>query len=398
MVLEGHHSRSVLPGRARRRLASLAGAMSRNNAGWWCEECRRSVKASANFCPTCGSAWGQTANTYASRQAWGDPRDWTAGWKQTPASGWQQRPKSPRKRSPGRHKGGKGKDATQPDGTQGKGKDKGKPASPAQAPTLESLPAPPTLPVGADKPGPPAPIPTEVSPEKAAYQQLLQLLAGQKESLPENVKQLVEQQSLAASQDNAKYLHKTVTAQAAARRELQKTRNARSSYMQAWSAYIGQLGTLLEEQIKTQQEQLELLDAQEMQWTGSLQEASATLARMANEGIKTEPREEEDMDMSEQKVDDAIALEQELQAQKEAQLKASQELLTALHATKAKAVEEAARAQKHATEGRGASRTPRRGGRQPDDAVPVDSSPDNPAAAKAETKLPAAALKPTPPQ
>ena len=350
------------------------------------------VKQSANFCPSCGGGWKQrTAQAYTAQVDWNAPATWQGGW--------HQRPKSPRKRSPGRPKGGKSKDQAgkEADKGQGKGKEQApKGANLPTAPTMEALPKPPAVPVNAAKPPPTGSTTTEPSPEQAALQQLLSALSGQKEHLPEGIRQLVEQQSLAANQDNAKHLHRTVTAQASARRELQKTRNARSAFMQSWSNYISQLRDLLEEQVKTQQEQLDILDQQEMQWAGRLQEESATLARLAAAGVSVGVKEEDeadDMEVGEQRVDDAIALEQELQRQKAEQQQAARQLLSALTATQEKAVEEAAKAQKHA-EGRQASRTPRRG--RTAESVAVDSSPEMQDATAKPPTLPAAALKPPP--
>ena len=409
MILEGHHSRSVLPAQARKRLQLQASTTMRSQGGWWCESCKRMVKQTANFCPTCGGAWGQTGpSTYANRPDWGATQ-WQGGWRQPSKGTWQQ-PKSPRRRpSPGRAKGGKAKEATAGpvDGGTAKGaKDhKGKGAAVPTAPAIETLPSPPSAPSGLDKVPPATPLQAEVSPEKAAYQQLLQALAGQKETLPEDIRRLVDQQSIAAGQDSAKSLHRTVTAQATARRELQRTRNARSTYMQAWSSYIGQLRDLLEEQVRNQQEHLEQLDTQEMQWSGRLQEASTTLTRLANEGFQAEIKEirdsESDMEMAEQRVDDAIALEQELRNQQAVQQQAAKDLLAALGNTRDQAAEEAAKAQRHATEGRAASRTPRRG-KTAENSVAVDSSPDATVVtgkdAKQGAKLPDAAVSKTPPQ
>ena len=282
------------------------------------------VKQSANYCPSCGGGWNQQVpvRAYSGNTSWSAASSW--------GDGWQQRPKSPRKRSPGRSKGGKGKDkqGTEAESGQGKGKDvPAKGAGSFSAPVVEALPKPPSLPTSAAKPPPTTSLSVEPSPEQAAYQQLLSALAGQKEQLPEGIRQMVEQQSLAANQDNAKHLHRTVTAQASARRELQKTRNARSAFMQGWSTYISQLKDLLEEQVKAQQEQLDALDQQEMQWAGRLQDASSTLARLASDGVAIGAKEEEvedEMEVGEQRVDDAIALEQELQRQKAEQQQAAQ--------------------------------------------------------------------------
>ncbi|CAE7249686.1 unnamed protein product [Symbiodinium sp. CCMP2592] len=190
------------------------------------------------------------------------------------------------------------------------------------------------------------------------------LLSSQKDSLPEQVRAVIDQQEMAGAQQKTRQLHKTVSAQAAAQKELQKIRSMRSQYLTAWGTYLGQLESLLEQQMADQAQQLEAMDQQELQWAASLQSATATLAKLTAGETKDGDSEEQAMDEEDTKIDAAVAMEQDLSRKRAAQQETGASLLEALKKAKQGADEEAENGAEVAAGGRQASRTPRRGSKQ----------------------------------
>ena len=214
----------------------------------------------------------------------------------------------------------------------------------------------------------------EANPEKAMLQKLMQALGQHQEALPESVRELIAAQGRTEVQDHTKTLHRTVSAQATARRELQKLQQSRVTFLAAWSSYIADLTSLVTKHVEEQSKALAEMDEQETAWGGKLQEATATLAKLASGGVKLETKkameveesEEAAAEMAEAKVDEAIATEQELQARRLLQQQSSLQLVEAWKQAQAKADQDLAN---HSKKERGSSRTPRREG-QPGGAEP----------------------------
>ena len=207
---------------------------------------------------------------------------------------------------------------------------------------------------------------TEVNPDRAILQRLVQALGQHQELLPEGVREILAVQGRTEVQDHTKSLHRTVSAQATARRELQRIQQGRAAFLASWNTYITDLTTLVTQQVNEQSKALADLDEQEATWGGRLQEATASLAKLANKGITPEPKTNmdlEDMDaieLAEVRVEEAIATEQERRDRRQQQQQSSFQLVEALKQAKEKAGKDLEEhGGKREREG---SRTPRRGG------------------------------------
>ena len=348
LVLETHHSKSTLPSRARRQLQSRLPAMQRNT-GWWCENCRRNVKQSANYCPACGGAW-QTCAAQPSYTG----RPPSVPWR---GQRWEDEPRSPRWRlpqSPRRRKGGeKGAKGNKDKDAKGKGKGKsGGEDSAKKPPTVEQLPpGPPTPAISQPKsipgsdPGP--------SQDKAQLDTLLGILAASSSTLPPAAQQMIAtiQENSVSSATKAK--HKAVAEQARAQQALAKTQAQRTAYLQAWQQYITQLASLLEGQIQEQTAILEDFDQAELAWTQTEHAATQQLAKLTND-VRESESAEKDAEEADQAVDMAIEQEQKLKAASEESQHAAKRMLHALTDMRNTAAEQLQKAS------RDGSRTPRR--------------------------------------
>ncbi|CAE7867369.1 unnamed protein product [Symbiodinium necroappetens] len=296
-------------------------------APWKCV-CGNTNKASAVYCASCGSKWDE--QTYSGswhgkgkghgwieehgRQAYApSPRRWTE-----PAQPW--RGKSPRRRpkGPGR---GKGQD---PGKSKGKGNGVPGPQEPAgpAAPTMklpeppvrQSLPAPTGQARDAGQTG-------ANTADRQALDRLLQAMKASEQELTPQLREILEQHKHEDAKEEARSLHKLVTSKASAKKELTRLRAARASYLQAWSGYldqvIGTIQTQLEEHSGTMTDFLQ----KENQWEQALLEATTELARRtadSSEQVETiTDGEEDEMDASEAKVEEAC--QAELQTQRMAE-------------------------------------------------------------------------------
>ena len=188
----------------------------------------------------------------------------------------RQRNQSPRRTGKGRDKGkgkGKGKDVGK-DGKQGKGNPSQPPG--IVPPSLPALPPPPKVPpLPKASPSPP-PSDAAASDAQVKLDALLTTLRSSKDAA-----HLVGESELAASQQQSKALHKAISAQDAARKELHKVQNACRAYLASWSSYVGQLQTLLTTQMEEQDQALQDFQKHEQRWQKQLKEASKTLAALS---------------------------------------------------------------------------------------------------------------------
>ena len=191
-----------------------------------------------------------------------------------------------------------------------------------------------------------------ISQDRAALQQLVAAMAQSKDKLPEHVKALLETHQMQETEEEAKVLHKAVTAQQKARKELAKIRAARANYLAGWSTYLGQIQSMLQQQLEDQQKVLSTLDAGELQWTSNLAAASSSLkakvggsADLEAMGIDEEAIAEAEAEAADAKVDSQLNLEQELQKQREMHQASAKSLLEVVTTAHAKAASDAATAE-----------------------------------------------------
>ena len=198
-------------------------------------------------------------------------------------------------------------------------------------------------------------------------------LAVKKDELPLSVQELLATHQQGAAQDQAKLLHRSVTAQQKAKVELAKIQSARLQYLNGWYTYLGQLSELLQKQSQAQTTTLQDLAEKELQWTSSLQEANKALQTQikpeAADNVDSMETAEALADAAEARVADTVSLEQALQVQREQQEQATSALLAAVQMAKEKAGTEAA-----AAAAKERDRTPRR--RKPsENVIDVDAVP-----------------------
>ena len=262
----------------------------------------------------------------------------------------------------GKDRGGKGRDKG------GKGAAKQAPLGPPPgewaAPSIRQVPPPPAPPqaLASAKATGSATSTSAPSQEKQARLQLVQAMEQTKDKLPETLKALLETHQLQESEEEAKFLHKAVSAQQKARKELSKVRTARATYLAGWSTYLGQIQEMLQKQIEDQQKVLGELDEGELQWAAALAEAPSSLQNKVGgstdlagmEGIDAEAFEDAVAVAQDEKVGNQLQLEQALRQQRAQHQAFARSLLDAVAAARVKAETEAETAE------RDRERTPRR--------------------------------------
>ncbi|OLQ00237.1 hypothetical protein AK812_SmicGene17138 [Symbiodinium microadriaticum] len=245
--------------------------------------------------------------------------------------------------------GGKGKQAETP------------PEAPVvKAPSLEQLPAPPaaaatSAPKAAGGPSTAA----SSTPEKQQLDALLKILRTTKTPLPSEAQQMMEQLQQNQSQQEAKNMHRAVSQQSTAKKELERVRAARSLFLQQWAQYISGLADLLQQQMEEQEETLASFDQKEAQWQEALAKSSAELKQLTDcptLDVQEVQESEDEMEVqaAEEMVDKAIAEEQQMKARREEQRQQSKQLQATLETMKQQAQHRAEEAK------RDGSRTPRR--------------------------------------
>ena len=320
--LAGHHSASTLPQRA---TAFLQATMS-----WQCSSCRQWAKATASFCPQCGTA-RQSYTAHGPSTPWQKGQDYGDGYQTWSQPGqhsgaWDRRPKSPRGWSPRRRGGGKGK---QPGNTPQKGR--GRATQPtAKGEPVDNTPVPPSvagLPSVPAAPAIPQPKPGQAtstsaqspSAEKMLLESLLHHLGG-KEDLPPELAAMMGQYRQDTHRTQAKEAHRLVTRQQEAKQALAKVRTERGAYESTWSSYLADLTQLLGKQFAERSQAMEIFNEAEDDWRQRLQETSQQLARHAGlpaaeagEAIDVEAMDDEEIMVDNQAAEDA-----KLQAAREA--------------------------------------------------------------------------------
>ena len=273
----------------------------------------------------------------------------------------------------GKGKGGKGRT----EGARGKGaKALEAPAGDWRPPSVAAaeMPSPPQLPQGLSKPTPASAV-VASSAERTALESLVSALTLKKDELPLSVQELLATHQQGAAQDQAKLLHRSVSAQQKAKVELAKIQSARLQYLNGWYSYLGQLSDLLQKQSEAQTATMQDLAEKELQWTSTLQEANRALQTQiipeTADNMDSTETAEALADAAEARVADTITLEKALQAQREQQEQATSALLAAVQMAKEKAGTEAA-----AAAAKERDRTPRRR-KGAEDVIDVEAVPGN---------------------
>ena len=175
-----------------------------------------------------------------------------------------------------------------------------------RVPQAKSLPAPPqATAISGPKAAPSTAAPSNSS-EKQASDQILKAMSASKESLSPELQELLAHHKREAIA--AKSLHRAVSAQAAARRELTKVRNSGAQYSMAWAAYIEQVTATVQAQVTQHAEVMSGFAEKEAQWEQSLADATSELSKLATEGVV----EVVDSEAEDAMVDAALAAEQEV--------------------------------------------------------------------------------------
>ncbi|CAE7330694.1 unnamed protein product [Symbiodinium natans] len=240
---------------------------------WKCSQCKQAVKLSANYCPNCGGHWQKCAAKEQSYAQW--------------------------RRQPFQEAKGKGKQS----GAKGVRKEGEETTS---APAIAALPAPPTSSkVQLPKQG----MAEGGGEDRKLIEQILRHVdVG---ALPQS---LQEQVGHLASQDpknQAKRLHKMVAIKTSALQGLKKVREDMLAFNTAWEKYSTDLLQLWQEQTKERQEKMLAFHQAEREWIAQLTSATQAL----QQAIRESPgalEEDQEMEVSEAQVNEALAAEQDL--------------------------------------------------------------------------------------
>ena len=223
----------------------------------------------ADVCPTRQSASLEGEQNVSPRRRWQE--DWPA----------ENRTQSPRRRASPRRKGkdsglhaqkgGKGQPSVSD-----RGKGKGVAPEKRTAPTVKDLPKPPEV---HSIPRPTSAVKSEATEERpSGASALLSQLVASRESLPREVQALVDKEMKQDAKANTKQLHRLVSQQGSARRELQSIYKMRA-FLLEWTSYICQLCTLVEKQLQAKAATLQELDQAEEAWQTQLAQATSSIAQ-----------------------------------------------------------------------------------------------------------------------
>ena len=294
-ILRRHHSRSTLP------------EMATDTP--WCNWCWRFLKKGTLFCPTCAepaSYSGEQSRTpqppWQSTESWVNAASWAdnAAWRGRSPSPRDRRGKD-KNRAKGQEKGkGKGKDKGKGQGKPA-GKGKGAPTGSATgAPDLTMLPMPPQIPTLPAPTTTSAATETTTSEAQSRLDALLSTLRSSREVLPADLVKMLGEVDAQDAQAEARLLHRAVSEQHTAKKELRKAQAAHRSYVRSWAAYVGQLTKTLSDQFTEQEKAMAVFSAAETRWSEKLQETTTALAKLSG-GTQHIISDPEDMEVNEPK-------------------------------------------------------------------------------------------------
>ena len=274
-------------------------------------------------------------------QPWQD-QGWMA-WNDS--GGWKNKQRSPSPRRIGKGKGKKGgKESAQP-------------------------PAPPAL-------ATPSLTTATVDSSSAAQNRLEALTTALRASggtLPPEVLALLGEQEQATTNEEARLMHKAVSEQHKARKEVNRVRAARRAFVDSWASYVSNLADTLDKQIAEQSKSLQQFDDLEQKWAQQLTEATESLAKFSGAPQKVDS--DSDMEVNEKVATDPWALESAMAQQQQRQ----RSLVHALSSAK-RAADTAA--DNMGQNKRDTSRTPSRTPRRKDNAADAAEAVNSDAASK----------------
>ncbi|CAE7867077.1 unnamed protein product [Symbiodinium sp. KB8] len=217
----------------------------------------------------------------------------------------------PRRRGRGKGDQAKGKDE-QAKGGKGLQQEPATIATSSKAPTLEGLPQPPKAAAVSAPKNALAQAASSTTPAEKQLDALVKALRSSKGQIPQEAQQMLDQLQQTQTQQEAKSMHRAVSQQSTAKKEIEKIKTARALYLQHWSQYIQGLADLLQQQMEEQEAVLTTFDDKEAQWQEALGKASTELQQLTKHGAPQEISDTEaDMEAAEEQVDRAIAEEQQ---------------------------------------------------------------------------------------
>ena len=114
-----------------------------------------------------------------------------------------------------------------------------------------------------------------------AMSDLMQALAAVKDDLPPSVRVALQSHMEEDAKMSSKGLHKLVSQQGQAKKELLAIRGAREQFLQEWASYIGALSELLEKQLQAKAENLRKLEESEEKWMQQLHNTTRAITMIA---------------------------------------------------------------------------------------------------------------------
>ena len=210
-------------------------SFSRMSAPSWQCVCKQWVKGSMEFCGACGAHWSVSCHGsgYAQYTATASKPPWRHTEQWSSAASWK-RPKSPRRRKPSLPRA--------PGGQQDR-------TASGSAPLTSQLPKAPVPKPGTAPKQVLATAPVAESQDKKVLDQLLDQLRSSREELPASIKDIVDRHGKESHAQATKNLHKAVSSQAQAKREISSLQAARQDYLASWQEYVQQLAEIWETQV-----------------------------------------------------------------------------------------------------------------------------------------------------
>ena len=125
---------------------------------------------------------------------------------------------------------------------------------------------------------------------------IIAALGPHQEALPDKVKELIQghQESNAAAQ--AKALHRQISTQANATKQLSAVRKKRLQYLHNWQEYVQRLGETFQAQLAEKAEAMTAMDAEEEALLDTIEQAKATSLSLAGKELPSAMEDVEEMD------------------------------------------------------------------------------------------------------
>ncbi|CAE7501382.1 unnamed protein product [Symbiodinium sp. KB8] len=157
------------------------------------------------------------------------------------------------------------------------------------------------------------------SGEAVALQALIGALSKSREDLPPAVRELLDTHAGGDPTTESKTLHRLVSSQTAAKKELRKVQTLRKEYLASWSDFLGKLAKTWAGHLEEKDRILQSYDVAEQGWEQKLSEASAALSKLTASGRPSDTISvgSEDMDDAEEMVNAEIQRAEEQQKMRE---------------------------------------------------------------------------------